>query len=183
MARVANRIWQVAARLSERLFKDRQRVPPSSADQARLRTPSIAAHLSRTLRTFDVDIGEQAWEQRVVTRMALAHDNYLRPVQNNLDENFAETYTLQTGETWETHSVHPRSLESLKPISKNLLQRTRFCVMVDSAFLCDLPYENVVPDVIVVTMPLSRLPEMAEVAVTMFAPELGTISLKEPCPP
>ena len=96
--------------------------------------------------------------------MALAHDNYLRPMQNNLEEQFPERYALRADE-WETHSVYPRSPQSLKIIPKNLVQRTRFCVMVDSTIPCDLPYDNVVPDVKVVTMPLSRLTEMAEVAV------------------
>ena len=86
VTRDANRIWQVAPRMSDRQFRDRQRVPPPGADQAQLRKLLIVAHLSRTLRAFDVDIGEQAWEQRDVARMALAYDNYLRPMQNNLHE-------------------------------------------------------------------------------------------------
>ena len=32
----ANRIWQAAPHWSESQFKDRQRVPPSNADQAQL---------------------------------------------------------------------------------------------------------------------------------------------------
>ena len=170
--RDANRIWQVAPRLWEHQFKDRQRVPSSHADQRQLQKLSIVAHLSRTLRAYKVDIDEQAWEKRVLPRMALAHDKYLRLMQNNIHEQFPERYTLRAGETCETHSsVYTRSLESLKPIPKNLVQRTQFCVMMDLTIPCDLPYDNVVPDVIVVTMPLSRLPEMAEVAVAMFAPD------------
>ena len=122
--RDANRIWQVAPRKLDRHFRDCQRVPPSTADQAQLRKLSIVAHLSRTLRAFDVDIGEQVWEQRVVARLALAHDNYLRPMQNNLNEQFKARYSLlRPGK----HTAeNPRSLESLKPIPKNLVQRTRF---------------------------------------------------------
>ena len=52
---------------------------------------------------------------------------------------------------------------------------------MDSTILCDLRYDNVLPDVMVVTMPLSRLPEMAEVVVSKFAPELEG-SLVEPPP-
>ena len=126
VTRADNGIWQVASRLSDRQFRDRQRVPPSSADQARLRKLSVVAHLSRTLRAFDVDNGEQAWEQRVVALLALAHDNYLRPMHNNLNEQFNARYSLQANETWEIHSVYPRSLESLKPISNDLVQRTQF---------------------------------------------------------
>ena len=59
MTRDANRIWQVAPRLDERQFRDRQRVPPSSADQAQLKKLSIVDHVSRTLRAFDADKGEK----------------------------------------------------------------------------------------------------------------------------
>ena len=172
VTRDAHRIWQVAPRMSDRQFRDRQRVPPSGADQAQLRKLSIEAHLSRTLHAFDVDIGEQAWEQRVVARLSLAHDNYLRPMQNKVHEQFFARYSLQAGETWETHSVYPRCLVSLKPIHKNLIRRTRFCVMKVSTVPCDLPIDNIVPDVMVFNVTLARLPEMAEVALAMFAPEL-----------
>ena len=43
--------------------------------------------------------------------------------------------------------------------------------MVDSTVPCDLPLDNIIPGVLVVTMPLSRLPEMAEVAIAMFSPD------------
>ena len=43
--------------------------------------------------------------------------------------------------------------------------------MVDTTVPCDLPLDNIIPDVLVVTMPLSRLPEMAEVAIAMFSPD------------
>ena len=49
---------------------------------------------------------------------------------------------------------------------------------MDFTVPCDLPYDNEVPDVMVVTMPLVRLPE-AEVEVVMFAPALGG-SQKDP---
>ena len=59
----------------------------------------------------------------------------------------------------------------MKPISKEAIQRTRYCVMVDYTVPCDLPLDNVIPDVLLVSMPLSRLPEMAEVAIALFSPE------------
>ena len=181
VTRDANRIWQVAQRLNDRQFRDRQRVSPSSADQAQLKKLSIVAHLLRTLRVFDTDIGEPAWEQRVIQRLTTAHDNYLRPMQKNLNEQCSASYSLQPGETWETHSQYPRNLNAIKPISKNSIQRTRYCVMSDSTVPCDLPFDNIVPDKLVVTMPLSRLLEMAEVAIAMFAPDLEG-SQKEPPP-
>ena len=100
-------IWQVAPRLDERQFRDRQRVPPSSADQAQLKKLSIVAHVSRTLRAFDADKGEPAWEQRVVQILTTAHDNYLRPMMNDLHAQCSARYSLQQGETWETHGQYP----------------------------------------------------------------------------
>ena len=84
---------------------------PSNTDQALFKKLSKIAHLSRTVRAFDVDIGEQAWEQRVVRRLALAHNIYLRSMHNNLHEQFECRYTLQNGETWETHRLYARSLD------------------------------------------------------------------------
>ena len=139
VTRDANRIWQVAPRLNDKQFRDRQRAPLSSADQAQLRKLSIIANLSRTLRAFDTGICEKAWVQRVIRRLTTAHNNCLRPMQNNLNEQFSARYSLQAGETRETHSTFPRNLEALKPIPKNLIQRTRYCVMIDSTVPCDLP--------------------------------------------
>ena len=181
VTRDANRIWQVAPGLNDRQFRDRQKVTPSSANQAQLRKLSNTAHLSRTLCAFDADTGEAAWEQRVVRRLTTAHDNYLRHMQNDLHQQCSARYSLQSGETWETHSRYSRSLKAMKPISKEAIQRTRYCVMVDSTVPCYHPLDNIIPDVLVVTMPLSRLPEMAEVAIAMFSPDLEG-PLREPPP-
>ena len=97
ITRDANRIWLVAPRLNERQFRDRQRVPPTSTQQAQLRKLSIIVHLLRFLR--DADAGEAAWEQRMINRLTAAHDNYLRPMQNNLHEQCSARYSLRPGET------------------------------------------------------------------------------------
>ena len=81
------------AYFGEPQFKVRQRIPPSNADQAQLRKISLAAHLLQALRAIDVEIEELAWEKRVHARMAMAHDNYLRPMPNN--HLFPERYTLR----------------------------------------------------------------------------------------
>ena len=47
--------------------------------------------------------------------------------------------------------------------------------MVDLTVPWDLPYDNIVPDVMVVNTLLSQLPEMAEVTIAMFAPVLETL--------
>ena len=162
VTRDANRIWQVAPKFNERQYRDRQRVPPTSTHQAQLQKLSVIVHVTRTLRHFDSETGEAAWEQRVIRRVTTTRVNYLRPMQNNLHEQCKATYSLRPDETWETHSQYPRNLKAMKPMSKEATQRTRYC---------DLPLDNIIPDVLVVTMPLSRLPEMAEVAIALFFPE------------
>ena len=171
VTRDANRIWQVAPKLNDRQYRDRQGVPPTNTHQAQLRKLSVIVYVTRTLRPFDADTDEAAWEQRVIRRLTTTHDNYLRPMQNNLHEQCKARYSLRPGETWETHSQYPRSLKTMKPMSKEAIQRKRYCVMVDSTAPCDFPLDNVFPDVLVVTMPLSQLPEMAEVAIALFSPE------------
>ena len=94
-------------------------------------------------------------------------------------EQIAGRCALREGETWEAHNVYARSLKSLKPILKNVVQRTTCCVMVALIISCVLPYD-VLPDVMVVTMPLARPPEMAEVVVSMFAPELEGSEKEQP---
>ena len=139
------------------------------------------AHLSRTLRAFDIDIDEQAWEQRVIRRLITAPNTYLVPMQNNLNEQFSASYSLQAGETWETHSTYVVSQTFGSAENDSEEPDPMHRVMIDWTVPCDLPYDNIVPDVMVVTMPLSRLPEMAEVAIAMFAPQLGG-SQREPLP-
>ena len=64
---------------------------------------------------------------------------------------------------------------------KERLQRARYALLIDSTFLKIIPIDNVISDVMVFTLPLSRIPEMAEVLVTMFDPEM-TGTFKEPPP-
>ena len=139
VTRDANRIWQVSPKLNDRQYCDRQKVPPTNTHQAQLRKLSVIVYVTRTLRPFDADTGEAAWEQRVIRRFTTTDDNYLRPMQNNLHEQCKARYSLRPGETWETHSQYSRSLKAMKPMSKEAIQRTRYCVMVDSTVPCDLP--------------------------------------------
>ena len=69
----------------------------------------------------------------------------------------------------------------MKPLLKGALQRARYCVAVDSTCKSDLPIDNLMPDVLVLTMPLSRFAEVAEMVGAMYDPNLRG-SLKEPPP-
>ena len=120
VTRDANRIPQVAPRLNDRQFRDRQKVPLSSASQAQLRKLSIVVDLSRTLRASDTDIDEPAWAQREVRRLTTAHDNYLRPMQNNLNAQCNARYSLQPGATWETHIASTQESGSIEADFKGI---------------------------------------------------------------
>ena len=61
------------------------------------------------------------------------------------------------------------------------MQRARYCVAVDSTCKSDLPIDNLMPDVLVLTMPISRFAEVAEMVRAMYDPNLRG-SLKEPPP-
>ena len=69
----------------------------------------------------------------------------------------------------------------MKPLLKGALQRARYCVAVDSTCKSDLPLDNLMPDVLVLTIPLSRFAEVAEMIGVMYDPNLRG-SLKEPPP-
>ena len=96
-------------------------------------------------------------------------------------EQFEERYSLQAGETYEVNGRYARDLEAQLPMQKERMQRARYALLIDSTFLKNIPIDNLLADVMVMTLPLSRIPEMAEILVTMFDPEMeGTY--KEPPP-
>ena len=124
------------------------------------------------------NVSEQAWEQRAAERLPRTRHNYLAAIQHDLSEQFSARFCLREGGTWEANTRYERHLTSLKPQLKSVLQRARYCVVVHSTCKSDLPIDNLIPDVMAMTMPLTRIPEMAEMVVAIFDPNL-TGSLKE----
>ena len=105
----------------------------------------------------------------------------MAPLQHNITEQFPARYVLREGETWEANARYACNLRSLKPLLKAALQRARYCMAVDSTCRSDLPIDNLMPDVLVLTMPLSRFTEIAEMVGAMYDPNLRG-SQKEPPP-
>ena len=105
----------------------------------------------------------------------------MAPSQHNITEQFPARYILREGETWEANARYARNIISMKPLLKGALQRARYCVAVDSTCKSDLPIDNLMPDVLVLTMPLSRFAEVAEMVRVMYNPNLRG-SPKEPPP-
>ena len=124
---------------------------------------------------------EQAWEQRAREQLPMTQNDYTARLQRNITEQFPASYVLQEGETWGANARYARNIIAMKPLLKNALQRARYCVAVDSTCKSDLPIDNLMPDVLVLTMPLSRFAEVAEMVGAMYDPSLRG-SLKEPPP-
>ena len=124
---------------------------------------------------------EQAWEQRAREQLPMTQNDYTAPLQRNITEQFPGRYVLQEGETWEANARYARNIIAMKPLLKNALQRMRYCVAEDSTCESDLPIDNLMPDVLVLTMPLSRFAEVAKMVGAMYDPSLRGL-LKEPPP-
>ena len=154
---------------------------PTEADQKEVNRITIAAQITRVLRSRDADMTEQAWEQRAREQLPMTPNDYMAPLQHNITDHFPARYILRDGETWEANARYARNIVSMKPLLKGALQRARYCVAVDSTCRSDLPIDNLMPDVLVLTMPLSRLAEVAEMVGVMYNPNLRG-SLKEPPP-
>ena len=170
-----------AERLCPNMYAIKKRAPPTEANQRELNRTTIAAQVTRTLRSRDADMTEQAWEQRAREQLPTTPNDYTAPLQHNVAEQFPARYVLREGETWEANARYARNLASMKPLLKGALQRARYCVTVDSTCKSDLPIENLMPEVLVLTMPLSRFAEVAEMVGAMYDPNLRG-SLKEPPP-
>ena len=177
----SKRIWMAAERLHPNMCAVRRRAPPTEADQKKVNRLTIAAQITRVLRPRDADMSEQAWEQRAREQLPMTPNDYMAPLQHNITEQFPARYILRDGETWEANARYVRNIASMKPLLKGALQRARYCVAVDSTCKSDLPIDNLMPDVLVLTMPLSRFAKVAEMVGIMYDPNLRG-SLKEPPP-
>ena len=133
------------------------------------------------LRPRDADMSEQDWEQRAREQLPMTPNDYMAPLRRNVAEQFPARYVLREGETWEANARYARNLGSLKPLLKAALQRARYCMAVDSTCRSALPIDNLMLDVLVLTMPLSRFAEIAEMVGAMYDPNLRG-SQKEPPP-
>ena len=150
----------------------KKRAPSTETEQKEINRTTIPAQVTRSLRPRDADMSEQAWEQRAREQLPMTTNDYMAPLQHNLTEQFPARYVLREGETWEGNARYACNLRYLKPLLKAALQRARYCMAVDSTCRSDLP---------VLTMPLSRFAEVAEMVGAMYDPNLRG-SQKEPPP-
>ena len=177
----SKRIWMAAEHLYPSQCAIKKRTPPTETEQKEINRTTIPAQVTRSLRPRDADMSEQAWEQRAREQLPTTTNDYMAPLQHNITEQFPARYVLREGETWEANARNARNLRSLKPFLKAALQRARYCMAVDSTCRSDLPIDNLMPDVLVLTMPLSRFAEIAEMVGAIYDPNLRG-SQKEPPP-
>ena len=177
----SKRICVAAERLYANMYAIKKSAPTTEADQKEVNRITIAAQVTRLLRPCDADMTEQAWEQRAREQLPATPNDYMAPLQHNITEQLPARYVLREDETWEANARYARNIISMKPLLKGALQRARNCVAVDSTCKSDLPIDNLLPDVFVLTMPLSRFAEVAEMIGAMYDPSLRG-SLKEPPP-
>ena len=177
----SKRIWMAAEHLYPSLYAIKKKAPPTEAEQREINRTTIPVQVTRLLRPRDADMSEQAWEQRDREQLPMTPNDYMAPLRRNVAEQFPARYVLREGETWEANARYARNLRSLKPLFKAALQRARYCMAVDSTCRSDLPIDNLMPDVLVLTMPLSRFAEIAEMVGAMYDPNLRG-SQKEPPP-
>ena len=177
----SKRSWMAAEHLYPSQCAIKKRTPPTETEQKEINRTTIPAQVTRSLRPRDADMSEQAWEQRAREQLPMTTNDYMAPLQHNITEQFPARYVLREGETWEANARYARNLRSLKPLLKAALQRARYCMAVDSTCRSDLPIDNLLPDVLVLTMPLSRFAEVAEMVGAIYDPNLRG-SQKEPPP-
>ena len=177
----SKRIWMAAEHLYPSQCAIKKRTPPTETEQKEINRTTIPAQVTRSLRPRDANMSEQAWEQRAREQLPMTTNDYMAPLQHNITEQFPARYVLREGETWEANARYARNLRSLKPLLKAALQRARYCMAVDSTCRSDLPIDNLMPDVLVLTMPLSRFAEVAEMVGAIYDPNLRG-SQKEPPP-
>ena len=168
----ARRTWEAAVSLSPEWLYQKTMCPPNDNEHAKMKKMNVSVFLGRPLRADYSQAAEPAWLSRAVNILSGVEDNYLDSLNIDLRNQFEDRYTLLMGEMFAINSRSRRDLEAQLPMPKERLQRARYTLLVDSTFLKNFFIDNVLSDVMVMTIPLSRIPEMVEVVVVIFDPEM-----------
>ena len=115
------------------------------------------------------------WLSRAANLLPSVEYKYPDALNIDLQEHFEERYKLQAGESFAINRRYARGLEAQVPMPKDRLQRARYALVIDSS-LKNVEVDNVLSNVMVLTLPLSKIPEMAEVMFGMFNPEMQELT-------
>ena len=142
--------------------------PLDDETQNEIKQLNTTVFMSRLLRPHEHQMQEPKWLTRAVNLLPSVEDNYLEPLPLDPRDQCIARSQLVEVKTFEINKRYAGDLEAQIPMPKDMLQRTRYALLIDSTFSKNVPIGNVPPDVI-------------EVLVTMSDPTMrGTY--KEPPP-
>ena len=122
--------------------------PPSDDEHANV----CLCSWERTLQTKYSQASEPAWLSRSMNILPSVENNYLDSLNIDLRSQFEKRHALLTGETFGINSRYARDLEAQLPMPKEWLKRALYALIVDSTFLENVPIDNVLSDVMVMTI-------------------------------
>ena len=181
MPKDARRIREAAGLVSNGWLHEKNMCPSNDDEHATVKKMTVSVFMSMSLRADHTPVTEPAWLSRVVNLLSSEGNNYLDSLNIDLRNQFEERYRFLTGKTIELSSRLSSDLEAQLPMPKGMLPRARYALLIDSTFLKIMPIDNVLSDVMVMKLLLSRITKMAEILAAMFDPEM-TVTYGEPPP-
>ena len=118
---------------------------------------------------FANDGGVPPWFERLTRELQNSNSTYLQPLQAT-NERLARQRPGRLGENHLQSTNYARNPITLLPMGKDLLQKTRIALFVDSTIKSLYTANNTLMDVRLMNMPCTTLNEMAEVTDKMFTP-------------
>ena len=128
---------------------------------------------------FANDGGVPPWFERLRRELQNSNSTYLQPLQAT-NNRLARQRPGRFGENHLQSKNYARNPITLLPMGKDLLQKTRIALFVDSTIKSSYNSNNTLMDVRLMNMPCTTLNEMAEVTDKIFTPA-GTETI--PLPP
>ena len=118
---------------------------------------------------FTNDGGVPPWFERLRRELQNSNSTYLQPLQAT-NKRLARQRLGRFGESHLQSKNYARNPITLVPMGKDLLQKTRIALFVDSTIKSSYNSNNTLMDVRLMNMPCTTLNEMAEVTDKMFTP-------------
>ena len=118
---------------------------------------------------FANDGGLPPWFERLRRELQNSNSSYLQPLQAT-NERLARQRPGRFGENHLQSKNYARNPITLLPMGKDLLQKIRIALFVDSTIKSSYNANNTLMDVRLMNMPCTTLNEMAEVTDKMFTP-------------
>ena len=146
----------------------------SKGDQTTQRTvekANIGVVYNRPVKppVFTNDGGVPPWFERLRRELQNSNSTYMQPLQTTI-ERLARQRPGRFGENHLQSKNYARNPITLLPMGKDLLQKTRIALFVDSTIKSSYNSNNTLMVVRLMNMPCTTLNEMAEVTDKIFTP-------------